>query len=74
MIGTSAAVRLFFPEGGPPAPSGLWRYLLDGRQSLIGGAVSNGGNLIAWLQRSLRLPAPARLEAELARAELQGIR
>ena len=69
MIGTSAAVRLFFAEGGPPAPSGLWRYLLDGRQSLIGGAISNGGNLIAWLRRSLRLPAPARLEAELARAE-----
>ncbi|HKJ00609.1 MAG TPA: gluconokinase [bacterium] len=72
MVGTSAAVRAFFAEGAPPAPRGLWRYLLDERRALIGGAISNGGNLLAWLQRTLRLPALEALEAELAQMEPAG--
>jgi gluconokinase len=72
MVGTSAAVRAFFAPPGlpaPPAPRGLWRYLLDARRALIGGAISNGGNLLAWLQRTLQLPPLEALEAELSRAE-----
>ncbi len=69
MIGTSAAMRLLFPENAPPPPPGLWRYLLDGRRALIGGALSNGGNLFAWMQRTLRLDEPADvLERRLAEA------
>jgi gluconokinase len=69
MVGTSAAVRAFFASGAPPAPRGLWRYLLDDRRALLGGAISNGGNLLAWLQHTLRLPPPEALEAALAQAE-----
>jgi gluconokinase len=74
MIGTSAALRLLFredaPRPAPPeAPPGLWRYLLDERRVLIGGAPSNGGNLFAWLQHNLRLDAPDAFEAALAKAQ-----
>ncbi|MFI5399884.1 MAG: gluconokinase [SAR324 cluster bacterium] len=58
MVGTSAALRVMFPDNAPPAPPGLWRYLLDRRRALIGGALSNGGNLHAWLLRTLRIDEP----------------
>ncbi len=70
MVGTSAALRLLFADGAPPPPPGLWRYLLDGRRGLLGGALSNGGNLHAWLLRTLRLDDPPEaLERRLAAAE-----
>ena len=70
MVGTSAALRVLFAADPPPAPPGLWRYLLDGRRALIGGALSNGGNLHAWLLRTLRIDeSPERLEQRLAEAE-----
>jgi gluconokinase len=73
MIGTSAALRVLFgehsPDPAPPPPPGLWRYLLDERRALIGGALSNGGNLFAWLTHALRLEGPEVLENALAKAE-----
>ncbi len=74
MVGTSAAVRAFFPADAagsapaPAAPPGLWRYLLDARRALIGGAISNGGSVLAWLQHTLRLPPLETLEAALREA------
>lgn len=67
MIGTSGAMRVLF-EGAPPRslPSSLWCYRLDGRRVIVGGALSDGGNLRAWLCRSLALEA-ATLEEELKR-------
>jgi gluconokinase len=58
-IGTSAALRLVAPDekvGGGAAPPGLWRYRVDARTSLIGGATSEGGNVLAWCRRVLALP------------------
>lgn len=73
MVGTSAALRVMFAEHAPPAPPGLWRYLLDRRRALIGGALSNGGNLYAWLLRTLRLDEPRDvLERKLAAAQPGG--
>ena len=65
MVGTSAAIRLLFNQNAPPAPQGLWRYLLDSRRILIGGAISNAGGLYAWLRKTLNLPEEAELEAAL---------
>jgi gluconokinase len=48
------------------APPGLWCYRIDAERPLIGGALSNGGNLFAWLNETLRLPEPKAAEAELA--------
>jgi gluconokinase len=64
-LGTSGAMRVLLPAGGP-LPPGLWSYRVDGRSELVGGALSNGGNLIDWATDSLKLPTLAELEDDLA--------
>jgi len=64
MVGTTGAMRVLVPS--PSAiPPGLWCYRLDSRRALLGGALSNGGEVYAWLKRSLAIPkdSEARLEA-----------
>ncbi|HCG30179.1 MAG TPA: carbohydrate kinase [Chloroflexi bacterium] len=56
-VGTSGAMRRCQPgEPVEPTPDGLWRYLLDRRHTVTGGALSEGGNIRAWLSDTLRLP------------------
>jgi gluconokinase len=52
-VGTSAAMRAFVPSGVEHVPSGLWCYRLDRQTELLGGALSEGGNLLAWLRNNL---------------------
>jgi len=54
-VGTSAALRLVDPPR-TETPAGLWRYRVDARRSLVGGATSEGGNVLAWCRRELVLP------------------
>jgi gluconokinase len=56
-VGTSAAVRLLRAENDrrPPVPFGLFRYAVDEKRAVIGGAVSNAGNLHQWCLRQLQL-------------------
>ena len=57
-VGTSSAMRMVLPdEFGADAttPWGLWRYRVDGRRSLVGGATSEGGNVLAWCRHVLAL-------------------
>ncbi|MBL8194716.1 MAG: gluconokinase [Blastocatellia bacterium] len=54
MIGTSGAMRVVC-ERDFSIPSGLWSYRIDSRRSIIGGAISNAGNLFAWLKNTLIL-------------------
>lgn len=65
-VGTSAALRVVTLDA--PPPRGLWRYRLDRRRTLLGGATNEGGNLFAWCRDLLRLPDDAALEAALAAA------
>jgi gluconokinase len=54
MVGTSAAARVVYAaERAEPRP-GLFLYRLDDRRFCEGGALSDGGNLHAWLLRTLR--------------------
>jgi gluconokinase len=53
-IGTSGAIRAV-REGEPAPQDGLFSYFLDERRVVEGGAVSDGGNLYAWAQRTLKL-------------------
>ncbi len=64
-VGTSAAFRVM--QEGPDAhsPLGLFCYRVDARRYVVGGAVSNAGNLRAWCKRELKLPAS---EAAIDRA------
>jgi gluconokinase len=55
MIGTSGAYRVLRETDDPKPRPGLFCYLLDERRIVEGGAVSDGGNLHAWLKRTLRL-------------------
>jgi gluconokinase len=53
MIGTSGALRILYEtERAEPQP-GLFLYRLDERRVLEGGALSDGGNLHAWLNKTL---------------------
>src|SRR5260221_7271506 len=65
-VGTSAALRMVVPGAPDSVPDGLFAYRVDATRSLIGGALSNAGNLYAWFQRELRLPGGAEQEAAIA--------
>src|SRR5207302_1994600 len=51
-LGTSGAIRVLYATDGPPVVAGGWTYRLDARRVVAGGALSNGGNVIAWLART----------------------
>lgn len=60
-IGTSGAARIILPQApGDPVPSppvGLWRYPVDRTRWLVGGALTDGGSLYAWLRETLHTPS-----------------
>lgn len=58
MIGTSAAMRVVY-AGEPPKkiPDGLWCYRIDRNRVIIGGALSDGGNLYQLIKTRFKLPA-----------------
>ena len=56
-IGTSAAFRVMRNDRDVCSPFGLFCYRVDAKRYVVGGAVSNAGNLRAWCRRELNLPA-----------------
>ncbi len=56
-IGTTGAMRVVVPdrEVSVKTPLGLWLYRVDGERGLLGGALTEGGNLFAWMGKTLRL-------------------
>lgn len=72
-IGTSAAVRaLWTPTSEVAIPRDLWCYRLDRRWWVAGGALSNGGNAIAHLRRTLLLGDSAEMDARVAALPADG--
>jgi gluconokinase len=68
MIGTSGALRkIWTTDTAPAVPFALWRYWLDRRRVVVGGALSNGGNLAAWMRQTLGLRDDKRLDLRVAR-------
>jgi gluconokinase len=65
-VGTSGALRVMHASAPPGLPPGLWCYRLDRDRFVTGGALSNGGNLRAWLLDSLRLNV-AKFEEQMRR-------
>jgi len=54
-VGTSGALRVLW-EGTPVAPPpGLWLYRLDAKRPLLGGALSEGGNLWEWISQRFHM-------------------
>lgn len=65
-VGASSAIRVLVPLDTITPSRGLWLYLLDARRGLLGGALSEGGNIFAWLETVLKLPPLAEAEALIA--------
>jgi gluconokinase len=65
-VGTSGALRAITDQLPERLAPGLWCYLLEPGRYVVGGSLSNGGNLYAWLLRTLRV-AEQGLEARLRR-------
>jgi gluconokinase len=61
MIGTSGALRVVCETDTARAHDGLFCYRLDAGRVVEGGSLSDGGNLHAWVERTLRLPEAAGL-------------
>jgi len=64
-VGTTSAMRVVVETDVPAIPEGLWCYRVDRRRSLPGGALSEGGNVFAWLRDTLRLPELSEVESAL---------
>ncbi|HEV2741829.1 MAG TPA: gluconokinase [Rubrobacter sp.] len=69
MVGTSGAMRVLWKADSVEVPPGPWCYRADRERFVMGGALSDGGNLVAWLRETLRLPDPEETEGLLARME-----
>ena len=65
-LGTTGAVRVITHGPLPRIPDGLWCYRVDRDRLLPGGALTEGGNVHAWMRGSLRLDDPARTEKAIA--------
>ncbi|MCS7222193.1 MAG: gluconokinase [Anaerolineae bacterium] len=70
--GTSGAMRVVIPGTPERVPDGLWCYRVDRHYSLLGGALSNVGNVFQWLRQTLQLGSPEEIERHLAEAEPDG--
>ncbi|MBO0721107.1 MAG: gluconokinase, partial [Blastocatellia bacterium] len=76
-VGTSGAMRVCWPAERVQVPKGLWCYRANHRYVLIGGALSNGGDVYAWNKKTLRISESetvdeASLERELGELEPDG--
>jgi gluconokinase len=66
MVGTSGAMRVVLEQDRVQIPAGLWCYRVDPKRFVMGGALSNGGDVFAWMRRTLQLPDDAALQTALA--------
>ena len=71
-IGTTSAVRSVLEGQIPPIPVGLWCYRVDSRRAIMGGALTEGGSVFAWLVSLMQLQAGPDLEAALGRLPPDG--
>jgi gluconokinase len=53
MVGTSGALRVLYESDRPEPKPGLFVYLGDEGRIVEGGALSDGGNLYDWIERTL---------------------
>ena len=67
MVGTSAAMRVVLDKIPRRIPQGLWCYHVDRQRVIVGGALSDGGNLYALIKQRFGLKGD--LESELVRRE-----
>lgn len=64
MVGTSGAMRVVVKQRSVTTPGGIWCYRVNRERFILGGAISNGGEVFRWTTNTLKLPEDA--EAALA--------
>jgi gluconokinase len=64
MVGTSGAMRVVVKQSQVTIPTGIWCYRVNRERFILGGAISNGGEVFRWATRTLHLPEDA--EGEIA--------
>ncbi|MBC8163169.1 MAG: gluconokinase [Roseiflexaceae bacterium] len=64
-VGTTGALRVV-REQVEHVPHGLWCYRVDTRRALLGGATSEGGNVVAWLRRTAQIELDEATQQQLA--------
>ncbi len=69
MVGTSGALRVVLERDTLQIPDGLWCYRVDRKRYVLGGALSNGGDVYAWMHRTLALPPEHDTEEHLRQAK-----
>jgi gluconokinase len=69
MVGTSGAMRVLWKADSVQIPDGPWCYRADAERYVMGGALSDGGNLIEWLRNTLQLPDSEKTEEMLSDME-----
>ncbi|HUY13615.1 MAG TPA: gluconokinase [Terriglobia bacterium] len=65
MVGTSGALRSVVEADRMETPGGLWVYRLDRKRFVVGGALTDGGAVYAWMKRLLNLPGDEEVETAL---------
>jgi len=68
-MGTTSALRAVLSQPPEHLPAGLWCYRVDGKRSLLGGALSEGGSVFAWMKDTLSLGDYPDIETALAAME-----
>jgi gluconokinase len=64
MVGTSGAMRIVIRASEVQIPSGLWCYRVNRERFILGGALSNGGEVFRWVSKTFTLPADAEEQIE----------
>jgi gluconokinase len=65
-MGTSSALRIIIPPELVMPSDGLWLYLVDAKRAVLGGALSEGGNVLTWLAHTINVSSFAEVEREVA--------
>jgi gluconokinase len=73
MVGTTGAMRLVSDSPQAKVAPGLWCYRVDRSRFVTGGALSNGGDVYAWMKRNLALPKDLEARLENARPGTHGL-
>ena len=68
-LGTSGAMRAVVEDDLPRVHPGLWLYRIDRHRSLLGGALTDGGSIFAWLRDTLQLGDSEEIEKQLSKTE-----
>ncbi len=67
MVGTSGAMRVVVKQNAVTIPSGIWCYRVNRERFILGGAISNGGEVFRWASNTLQLPVD--VEEQISRRE-----